>query len=212
VVDVAAGTGKLTRLLLPFGAEVVAVEPVEAMRLALRAALPGVRVAAGTAEAIPLAESSVDAATVAQAFHWFDAPAALCELHRVQRPGGRLALVWNVRDEERSAFWAGVSELMAPLRGDTPSHRSVEWRRAFDGTELFTPLETTSFRYDHPTTRDGAVDRVLSTSFVAALPSSDQAAIRDRVLSLLDADPEIGPGADEFVLRYGTDVQWCSRR
>jgi len=211
MLDLGAGTGKLTRLLVPFGAEVVAVEPVDAMREALAASLPEARVAAGRAEAIPLADATVDAAVAAQAFHWFDGPAALRELRRVLRPEGRLALVWNVRDEEGSEFWAGVSDLLAPYRGETPSHRTMAWLRPFDDTDLFTELRTRTFAYEHPTTRDGAVDRVLSTSFVAALPEQDQAVVRERVLHLLDTDPEIGSDADEFVLPYRTDVQWCVR-
>jgi SAM-dependent methyltransferase len=211
-LDLAAGTGKLTRLLVPSGADLVAVEPVAAMREALRREVPDVTVLAGRAEAIPLGEGSVDAVTVAQAFHWFDGPAALAELNRVLRPGERLALVWNVRDEERSAFWAGITELLAPHRGDTPSHRSTLWRRAFEDTEGFSPLATRSFRYEHRTTREAAVDRVLSTSFVAALPPEGRSMIRDGVLRLLDADPAIGAGADDFVLPYRTDVQWCERR
>src|SRR5690606_25154234 len=90
VLDLAAGTGKLTRLLVPTGAEVVAVEPVAEMRAVLSAVLPGVEALDGTAEAIPLPDASVDAVTVAQAFHWFDPPVALAEIARVLRPGGTL--------------------------------------------------------------------------------------------------------------------------
>ena len=86
VLDLAAGTGKLTRLLVPTGAHVVAVEPVPAMR----ALLTDVDALDGTAEAIPLPDASVDAVTVGQAFHWFDPPTALAEIDRVLRPGGRL--------------------------------------------------------------------------------------------------------------------------
>jgi len=99
VVDLAAGTGKLTRRLVELGAAIRAVEPVGAMSLELERAVPGIEVLDGTAEAIPLPDSSCDVVTVAQAFHWFDAPAALEEISRVLRPGGRLALLWNERDE-----------------------------------------------------------------------------------------------------------------
>jgi SAM-dependent methyltransferase len=212
VLDMAAGTGKLTRLIVPSGAAVVAVEPVEAMRSALAADLPDVEVLAGRAEAIPLAAASVDAVVVAQAFHWFQAKEALTEFHRVLREGSTLALIWNVRDEERSAFWAALSKEIDPLRGDTPSHRSMAWRRAFERAELFTPLQARTFEYEHSTTRDGAVDRVLSTSFIAALPEDERQQIRERVLHLLDEDPRIGPRAERFGLPYRTDVQWCTRR
>src|SRR5262245_10611354 len=95
VCDLAAGTGKLTRQLLPTGARLVAVEPVAEMRAVLARALPEVEVRAGMAEALPLDDASVDAVLVAQAFHWFDARAALDEIARVLRDGGGLGLIWN---------------------------------------------------------------------------------------------------------------------
>jgi ubiquinone/menaquinone biosynthesis C-methylase UbiE len=212
VLDLAAGTGKLTRLLVPTGVDVVAVEPVGAMREALSAELPGVEVLDGRAEAIPLPDGAIDAAVVGQAFHWFDGSKALAELHRVLREGESLGLIWNERDDERSAFWATLTESLEPLRGDTPSHRSSAWAKVFERAEGFTPLRTRSFRYEHATTRDGAVDRVLSISFIAAMSDDERAKVADEVLRLLDADPMIGPRSDRFGLPYRTDVQWCTRR
>ena len=98
VVDLAAGTGKLTQVLVEAGAEPVAVEPDAGMRAALATAAPGVEILAGTAEAIPLPDASADAVLVAQAFHWFDARRACDEIGRVLRPGGVLGLLWNLRD------------------------------------------------------------------------------------------------------------------
>src|SRR5215469_869003 len=98
VVDLAAGTGKLTALLAGAGADFVAVEPVTAMRDVLRVRLPGVAAVAGVAESLPFASGSIDAVTVAQAFHWFDAARAMAELARVIRVGGRLAVIWNSRE------------------------------------------------------------------------------------------------------------------
>lgn len=113
VVDLAAGTGKLTRLLVPAAVRVVAVEPVIAMRTELARVVERARVVAGTAEAIPLSGASVDAVTVAQAFHWFNAEVALPEMHRVLRPGGRLGLVWNRADT--SVPWvARLDSLRSP--------------------------------------------------------------------------------------------------
>ena len=99
VLDLAAGTGKLTRLLVPSGADVVAVEPVAAMRDEMRAVLPDLEILDGTAEAIPLGDGSVDAVTVAQAVHWFDLERAVPEMLRVLRPGGALVLVWSLPDQ-----------------------------------------------------------------------------------------------------------------
>ena len=98
VVDLAAGTGKLTLPLLAVASRVIAVEPSEGMLAVLRRVAPEAEALAGTAESIPLPDSSADAVVVAQAFHWFDHDAALAEIHRVLKPGGALALVWNRRD------------------------------------------------------------------------------------------------------------------
>jgi A/G-specific adenine glycosylase len=112
VLDLAAGTGKLTRRLIELGASVIAIEPVRGMRRELQQAVAGVEVLDGTAESIPLADASVDVVTVAQAFHWFDAPLALAEIARVLRPGGGLAILWNERDE--STPW--VAEMSRIIR------------------------------------------------------------------------------------------------
>ena len=111
VLDLAAGTGKLTRQLVPLGARIVAVEPIDAMRAELERAVPAVEALAGTAEAIPLPDGSVDAVTCAQAFHWFRADEAVREIRRVLRPGGGLALLWNGRDldDPKHGAWTSCS-------------------------------------------------------------------------------------------------------
>jgi SAM-dependent methyltransferase len=211
VLDLAAGTGKLTRMLVATGAHLIAIEPVEGMRRAFRAVLPDIPVAGGRAEAVPFASGSVQAAVVAQAFHWFDATAALRELHRVIPPGGRLGLVWNVRDEESSSFWAALTELMAPYRGDAPAHRGFVWRRAFERANLFTPLATRSFPFEQRLTTAQVADRVLSTSFIAALPERERRHVTRRVRDLLDTDPQTA-GREPVALPYRTDVYRCARR
>src|SRR5207302_1146418 len=100
VLDLAAGTGKLTRALLETDAQVIAVEPGDAMRAELLRAVPGVEAVRGSAERIPLGDASVDAVTIGQAFHWFRYDEAIPELHRVLRPGGAVGLLWNGRDQE----------------------------------------------------------------------------------------------------------------
>jgi SAM-dependent methyltransferase len=211
VVDLAAGTGKLTRMLVGSASRLLAVEPVEGMRRVFRSQVPDVPVIGGRAEALPLREGSIDAIVVAQAFHWFDAPVAIREIHRVLRPGGRLGLVWNVRDEEASPFWAGLTKLLAPHRGDAPAHRAYVWQRAFEETELFGPLESRAFPYRQRLTRDQVVDRVLSTSFIAALPVPERKDVKAAVVSLLDADPETA-GREDLELPYRTDVYRTERK
>ena len=209
VLDLAAGTGKLTRMLVPTGASLVAVEPVEAMRRAFAERLPGVPVLDGTAEAIPLQDGALDAVVVAQAFHWFDAVRAAREIHRVLRPEGSVGLVWNVRDE--SASWvARLSEIIEPHRGTTPTHRTEAWRDGFDDTGLFTPLERREFSYGQPLNPDGLVDRTLSISFIAKLPDGARSAVADEVRRLAAEDPALA-GRESFSLAYRTDV-YIARR
>jgi SAM-dependent methyltransferase len=173
VLDLAAGTGKLTRLLLERGAEVVAVEPVAQMRAALP---PAARVLEGTAEAIPLEDSSVELVTVGQAFHWFDGDPALAEIHRVLRPGGRLAIAWNHRLKDEPVNQA-LEELLAPHRKDVPTHRFGDWRAAFDRTTLFGPLEERVFPNEQRLDADGLADRIGSISFIASLPGHERAVV-----------------------------------
>jgi len=119
VADLGAGTGKFSCLLVPLAQEVIGIEPVQAMRLEFAQTLPGVKVLEGTAQDIPLADGTVDAVLCAQAFHWFANSAALAQIHRVLKPGGRLGLVWNVRDE--SVDWvAEITRIITPYEGDTP--------------------------------------------------------------------------------------------
>ena len=207
VLDLAAGTGKLTALLIGTGATVTAVEPVAEMRAVLEAALPGVWTLPGTAEAIPLADDSVDAVAVGQAFHWFRAGEALAEIHRVLRPGGGLGLVWNVRDT--SVPWvARLSEIMEPHRGGTPAYRSGAWREAFERTPLFGRLRRAETRHVHRLTPEGVVARVASVSFVAALPEAERERVLAEVRELLATDPQTR-GHPELELPYRTDVYWA---
>jgi ubiquinone/menaquinone biosynthesis C-methylase UbiE len=183
VLDLAAGTGKLTRLLTTTGASVVAVEPVDEMRSALAELAPAVDIKAGTAEAIPLADASVDAVVVAQAFHWFAGEPALAEIARVLTPAGRLGLVWNRRDL-RLSLQAAISEIVEPYRGSTPSFLTGEWREALEHTRLFVMSAEHQIPYEQSLTVDRLVDRVLSFSFIAKLSQSARDDVEGRVRAL----------------------------
>jgi ubiquinone/menaquinone biosynthesis C-methylase UbiE len=169
VLDLGAGTGKLTRALVPTGAHVIAVEPGEAMLGELRRVLPDVEALVGAAEAIPLGDDSVDAVTVGQAFHWFRHDEAVPELHRVLRPGGAVALIWNSRDQERP-LQREISELIRPLipAGRPPVGHSA---KALEQSDLFGPVEERSFPFPQQLDADGLADRIASISFVAAAPA-----------------------------------------
>jgi SAM-dependent methyltransferase len=199
VVDLGAGTGKLTRLLVATGARVVAVEPVAEMRAKLEHVVPGVEVLDGTAESMPLHDGAADAITVAQAFHWFDRERAYPELHRVLAPGGFLVLLWNTRDLA-DPLQAAVEELLAPLRGTMQWQQSVEWQPEVERSPFFGPIERRTFALEQQSTVDGLVERVGSTSFVATLPVAEREALLERVRTL-------ATGVDEpFAFRYRTDV------
>lgn len=202
LVEVGAGTGKLTRLLAGRGADIVAVEPVEEMRAHLVAAAPGVHAVDGTAEALPLPDLSADAGVVAQAFHWFDGPAALRELHRVLRPEARLALVYNVRDE-REPWVEELTRLFDEHGGDAPRFRSAIWREAFTpgcGFVQTTELEVANL---HVAPLDAQRDLVTSVSFIAALPDGQRALFEERVSALLTTVTDAG---GQVVLPYRTQV------
>jgi SAM-dependent methyltransferase len=203
VVDLAAGTGKLTRQLVPTGATLIAVEPLAEMRAKLEEALPGVETFAGTAESMPLSEGSADAVTVAQAFHWFDVEPALAEIHRVLRPGGSLALIWNSRSVD-DPLHAAIDELLAPYRQETPTERERRWRGAFDSSELFGPLEERTFSHVQRVDRQGLSDRFGSVSFIAALPDDERAALLEKLVGLAGEN-------DVVDLPYNTDAFVATR-
>ncbi len=191
VADVGAGTGKLTVQLAATGAEVTAVEPVDAMRAQIDALhLPTVRTLAGTAQAIPLPDGVLDAVVCAQAFHWFAGREALDEFHRVLRPGGRLGLVWNARDE--TVDWvAELTAIITPYEGDAPRFHKGDWRRAFPHPGFGTPTET-RLRHEHVgPPRQVIVDRFLSVSFIAALPAAQHALVRAQVEALVANHPAL---------------------
>jgi SAM-dependent methyltransferase len=201
VLDLAAGTGKLTRSLVETGADVVAVEPVGEMRAHLEAAVPAARSVTGTAEAIPLADASVDAVTVAQAFHWFDQERALAEIHRVLRRDGALAVIWNMRDLA-DPLQRAIEDLLAPLR--KAAGADGEWDPAAEQPH-FGAFEERRFRHEQRVDLAGVLDRVGSTSFVAALPDAERSSLLARIRELAADRPE------PIVIPYETEVYVADR-
>ncbi len=198
VIDLAAGTGKLTRLLVPSGARIVAVEPLPAMRTVLAREVSGVEVIDGVAEEIPLSERSADVVTIAQAFHWFRLPEALEEVHRVLVPGGGLSIIWNERDD--TLPW--VAELSKIIDWDNlrPYRKDFDPVAILADSGLFRPFAAAKFRLDQELDADGLVDRVLSTSYLAALPAVQREGYSQRVRSLVSDFPP------RFLLPYVTTV------
>jgi SAM-dependent methyltransferase len=204
VLDLAAGTGKLTELLAAHFARVVAVEPDEAMR----AANHWGEALAGEADAIPLAHASVDGVFVAEAFHWFCEPPTLREIERVLRPRGVVVLLWN-RPRRSLDELVGVHELMERLRNEvgTSAKRnrfdSGEWRNAFAGSG-FGPIEEAVFDHEHVLDRDALVSYFMSQSQVTARSPDERREIRAELERL------IPPG--RYVRPLGAHVYWARLR
>lgn len=208
-LDLGAGTGKFSRSLLATGAAVIVVEPVHAMLQQLRQRYPRIDATSGSAEAIPLADASLDAVVCAQAFHWFATPSALREIHRVLKPGGRLGLVWNVRDD--SVGWVNaLSRLMTRFEGDVPRFHSYEWRRVFPA-DGFGPLSEKCFDNRHTGSAEKViVDRILSVSFMAALSPMQQERVRSEIGAIIAEEPELA-GRDEVTFPYVTRAFACTK-
>jgi SAM-dependent methyltransferase len=203
---VGAGTGKFTALLVPTGATIIAVEPIETMRATLTADLPTVTALHGTAEALPLAASSANAIVAAQAFHWFDVPVALGEFQRVLRPAGRLGVIWNERDT--TVDWAReLDEIVEPFRRGAPHPRS---HRDFDLGDLFGPPVLADFDHVQRLDFKGLRDRVASMSFIAVLADDERAKVLDRVAALAASHPAM-VGRKVFAIPYRTFALWAER-
>jgi SAM-dependent methyltransferase len=208
VLDLAAGTGKLTEVLAS-RADVVAVEPVDGMRRVLEARLPGVRALAGTAEAIPLPDASVDAAFVAEAFHWFDPARATAELARVVRPGGGLVVLWNVSDGDDPAWVTEVIDVVRErkLEGSGETRRdTVPWREALEAEPRLGPLYDEQVVHEQRTDRDGIVAMVASWSSVGSLPDERRTAALAAVRDVLERH-----AIDETTIRFKAMITSAER-
>ncbi len=221
VLDLAAGTGKLTRMLVPSGARVVAVEPVAKMRSVLTELVPGAVVRDGTAEAIPMEDGSADVVTVAQAFHWFNLDEALPEIHRVLKPAGTLALVWN-RMDATQPLQNDLEDLLRPYRRKEEARYGGGWRKVIEASPFFSQpraglatsrsahdgpgsLETARFDHTQRLDRDGVVDRISSISYVATLPEQDRAEL------LRDVQRTVARETEPIALLYSTEIYLAQR-
>ncbi len=212
VVDLAAGTGKLTRELAGRFGEVIAVEPLAEMRAQLVRSVSGVEALEGSAERMPLADASADAVFVAQAFHWFDGPRALEEIARVLRPRGGLALVWNTTPWERreTPWFALVDDLLERRRVDLSSLRrnaSGRWREVFADQNLFERLADASFDNSHTTSKQDVIDALASRSYIAVLEPDVRTEVLADLSELLERDDAPVEG-DRVMVPMRTECFW----
>ncbi|GAA0442574.1 class I SAM-dependent methyltransferase [Streptomyces stramineus] len=207
ILDLGAGTGKLTVDLHRRGLDVVAVEPSDGMREQLSRVLPDVPALAGTAERIPLDDDSLDAVLVAQAWHWVNTAQALPEVARVLAPGGQLGLLWsNVRDAR--VDWLVELERIVGGPGSEPSAGAGRVDEVEDGVaaaeSFFGLVERHTAEWNYRLTHDMLVDLVVSRSRFITLPEAQQSALLAEVRSLLDTHPALA-GTDEIVMPYVTE-------
>jgi ubiquinone/menaquinone biosynthesis C-methylase UbiE len=196
VLDLGAGTGKLTRALTARGLDVIAVDPSPRMLDQLRDAVPEAIVRAGTAEDIPIADASVDAILVGQAWHWVNQDLALPSVARVLKPGGTLGLVWNIRDE-RTPWVARLTEVMHQATGEQFIESGSIQRGPFG------ELETANFEWSRPFSRAEILDLLRSRSYFITASTEEQSRIIAGVEDLLDTDPDVG-GQTTWTMPYVT--------
>ncbi len=187
VLDLAAGTGKLTRALLAAGLDVVAVEPQAELRVPLAASVGSERVHDGVAEAIPLPDASVAAVTVSDAFHWFQAPQALAEIRRVLIAGGGLAVL-NTAPDWSGASWAHeLGTLMQQARPDHPQFDGPPWQEAVRADGHWQAPRELRISFPHPSDVGRMLDYVASFSWIAAMPEAERVATMTRIAQLVES-------------------------
>jgi SAM-dependent methyltransferase len=209
VIELGAGTGKLTRAIDALDVRVVAVEPDSRMLSVLREhGLEGVE---GSAEAIPFGVGEADAVIAGSALHWFDLDAALPEIHRVLRPGGRLGFGWNHRDE-RHATIAEMSEVIYSRRPSkqTSGWKRRDWRAAVTAGGFFRDVEQTLVEHVHELPRESLEDHLLSYAGLAALSDEDHRCVLAEVGEILDADPSLRDG-ERLRLPFVVDAYRATR-
>ena len=182
VLDLGAGTGKLTTRLVERGLSVTAVDPIAEMLDMLRGALPDTPALLGSAEQIPLPDNAVDAVLVAQAWHWFDPERATAEIIRVLRPGGRLGVLWNTRDERSG--WVRDFGRIVGLEHDRDS-------ATVDLPNAFTDVTTHQVQWTNYITRDALIDYVASRSYCITSPAEVRTRTLENVRELLDTHPAL---------------------
>jgi SAM-dependent methyltransferase len=213
VLDLAAGTGKLTAALVRLGVEVTAVEPDPAMLAEFRRTLASVKALSGSAEEIPLPGASVDAVLVGQAMHWFDLDRAIPEIARVLTPGGVLAALWNV-DDDRTGWVATLAEIskgqaVTLLRWRDSAGRARQERLAAAGPGLFGVPEIGEFEHGQLRTADSLLATIATHSNLLVLEEPDRARLLAQVRDYLHTRPETAAG--EFVLPMVTAVLRATR-
>ncbi|KAG2189289.1 hypothetical protein INT44_004431 [Umbelopsis vinacea] len=219
ILDLAAGTGKFTELLVKDGYQVTAVEPVAEMRAKITEKLPTVKAVEGTSWNIPVENDSQHVVVIAQAFHWFDDIETLRECRRVLKSNGYIVFIWNMESQERCQWIAKLRQIYEQHDVKAPQYRKGAWKKVFnteEAGELFhLPLNHHQFTNDFLIAGKEVVwQRIKSKSYIAVMPPQEQEKLQQQVYAILD-DPENGfiPNSDgEFLFLHETDIYWAQRK
>ncbi|KAG0557771.1 hypothetical protein KC19_11G156200 [Ceratodon purpureus] len=222
VLDLAAGTGKWTRLILPLGiGHLVAVEPSPGMRSEFQQLYPHAAIIDGSSTAIPLPDASVDVIFIAQAFHWFANVAALTEMHRVLKKDGTVVMIWNLEDR-RTSWVARLREAYEKHEAGSPQYRLGLWRRPFEEPEMVKevskmfqlPIQERQISHSVSNSRSAVWHRVLSKSYIAILSVEEKEELKKEVDQILAGqDIHWDTEGDDQVLQYpyNTDIAWFKK-
>ncbi|MDD4851642.1 MAG: class I SAM-dependent methyltransferase [Acinetobacter towneri] len=185
IVDLGSGTGKFLPHLLKLTTQLTAVEPIASMLTELRQLYPQVATVQARSEQLPLPAQCADLVSCAQSFHWFANLQSLKEIHRILKPQAHLLLIWNQRDI--SVNWVNaLAEMILPFEGDTPRFHNQDWRQVFADTDLFQLCHEQQFHHRHVGTVEQVVSkRLLSTSFIAAIPAAQQQQLKTQFEQLI---------------------------
>jgi ubiquinone/menaquinone biosynthesis C-methylase UbiE len=203
VLDLAAGTGKLTKALLDYGFHLKAVEPVEEMREFFARAFPTVPIFNGTAEHIPFSDVSLDAIVVGTAFHWFDTEKALNEMGRVLKPHGKLGLIWNIFD--------GPDDWVQKIRKLIEPGVDLKkcWQQSYLEHPLFQTLGHHTINYCISGKESDVMNRIHSAKIMGILKAADQRKLIQQAKQILASDPRTSQSV--FDIPYRIEINWAVR-
>jgi ubiquinone/menaquinone biosynthesis C-methylase UbiE len=208
VLDLAAGTGKLTKALQSLDLDLCAVEPVAEMRAIFTHHFPNIPILQGIAEAIPLPTASVDVVVVGTAFHWFEGDKALAEIARVLKPRGKLGLIWNVHASEIS--WVRDVWQVLEKYEKSITHNAMQWRSAFERTKYFGPLGHQTHSYSFLGGSQDVLNRLFSAKLMGKLTHEKREKIVQEILAVL-ADHPSTKDKTTFEIPYRVELYWCQK-
>jgi len=216
VLDLGAGTGKFTRLLLNGNYHLTAVEPAQAMREKFKQIMPStVPILDGNSWNIPVPSGSQDAVVCAQAFHWFANLNTLKEVHRVLKPGGGFGIIWNLEHRENKKWVGELRDYYEQFEMNSPQYRLELWKEVWEEEEakcLFSPLQFQSIIHSIHSTKETIRQRLMSKSYMGCQEEKVRGEISEKIMEILNNATDIDYDDNGLVsFPYSTDIVWCKK-